>query len=99
MLRNQSAALAISFAIAAAPAAAPRVGVNRARRAGAPTIVRITTPDGGFDWRDAGIGAAGGFALSMIGIGGALVASGRGAHREQSLALRPWRQSTNTRRG
>jgi hypothetical protein len=99
MLRNQSAALAISFAIAGAPAAAPKVGVNRARRGEAPTIVRVTTPDGGFDWRDAGIGAAGGFAVSMIGIGGALVASGRGAHHEESLPLRSRRRSTHTRRG
>jgi hypothetical protein len=77
MLRNQSAALAISLAVAAAPAAAPKFAVNRTRRAGAPTIVRVTTPDDGFDWRDAGIGAAGGFALSMIGMGGALVVSAR----------------------
>jgi hypothetical protein len=38
-------------------------------------VVRISSPGGGFDWGDAGIGAAGGFALSMIGIGGALVVS------------------------
>jgi hypothetical protein len=42
-----------------------------------PTIVRISSTGGGFDWSDAGIGAAGGFALSMIGIGGALVVSQR----------------------
>lgn len=40
-------------------------------------VVRISSPGGGFDWGDAGIGAAGGFALSMIGIGGALVVSQR----------------------
>ena len=40
-------------------------------------VVRISAPGGGFDWGDAGIGAAGGFALSMIGIGGALVVSQR----------------------
>jgi hypothetical protein len=34
-------------------------------------------PAGGFDWGDAGIGAAGGFALWMIGIGGAVVISQR----------------------
>ena len=32
-----------------------------------PAVVRISSPGGGFDWADAGIGAAGGFALSMIG--------------------------------
>jgi hypothetical protein len=39
------------------------------------TIVRVSTPAGGFDWADAGIGAAGGLALSMLGIGAALVIS------------------------
>ena len=42
-----------------------------------PTIVRPSSPGSSFDWGDAGIGAAGGFALSMIGIGGALVVSAR----------------------
>jgi hypothetical protein len=61
--------------------------------------VRVTAPSGGFDWRDAGIGAAGGFALSMIGIGGALVVSGRRTHREESVPLRSWRRGNYTRRG
>jgi hypothetical protein len=58
------------------PATAPSVtaGVS-------PTIVRVTAPSSGFDWGDAGIGAAGGFALSMIGIGGALALS---QHRSRS---------------
>jgi hypothetical protein len=38
-------------------------------------VVRITTPASGFDWGDAGIGAAGGLALSLLGVGGALVIS------------------------
>jgi hypothetical protein len=42
-----------------------------------PTIVRISSPGGGFDWGDAGIGAAGGFAFSMLGLGGALAVSQR----------------------
>jgi hypothetical protein len=46
-----------------------------------PTIVRVTAPGRGFDWGDAGIGAAGGFALSMIGLGGALVISGQRTRR------------------
>jgi hypothetical protein len=37
-------------------------------------VVRVPAPSG-FDWGDAGIGAAGGLALSMVGIGGALVIS------------------------
>jgi hypothetical protein len=40
------------------------------------TIVRVTTP-GGFDWGDAGIGAAGGIALSMIGVAAVLALSQR----------------------
>ena len=48
-----------------------------------PTIVRLTAPNSGFDWGDAGIGAAGGFALSMIGLGGVLVVSGQRTRRAQ----------------
>jgi hypothetical protein len=40
-------------------------------------VVRIQTPPNGFDWGDAGIGAAGGLALTMIGVGGALAVSQR----------------------
>ncbi len=40
-----------------------------------PAIVRVGASNGGFDWGDAGIGAAGGLALSMIGLGGALAVS------------------------
>lgn len=40
-----------------------------------PPVVRITAPNSGFDWADAGIGAAGGLALSMVGLGGALAVS------------------------
>jgi hypothetical protein len=40
-------------------------------------VVRILTPPNGFDWGDAGIGAAGGLALAMIGVGGALAVSQR----------------------
>jgi len=40
-----------------------------------PAVVRVTTPDHGFDWGDAGIGAAGGLAISLIGIGAALAIS------------------------
>jgi hypothetical protein len=45
-------------------------------------VVRVQTPPSGFDWGDAAIGAAGGFALSLIAVGGALAVSqrrGRGA--------------------
>lgn len=45
------------------------------------TIVRVTPRDSGFDWGDAGIGAAGGFAVSMIGLGGVLAVSTRRTRR------------------
>ena len=45
------------------------------------TIVRGSTPSSGFDWGDAGIGAAGGFALSMLALGLALVLSQHRARR------------------
>jgi hypothetical protein len=47
------------------------------------TIVRVTTPTGGLDWGDAGIGAAAGVALSMIALGG-------------TLAVSQWRPRRNT---
>ena len=37
----------------------------------APVIVRVAAP-GGFDWADAGIGAAGGLALAIVGVGAAI---------------------------
>jgi hypothetical protein len=45
------------------------------------TIVRVTTAKSGFDWGDAGIGAAGSFALAMIGLGGVLAISRTRARR------------------
>ena len=48
-------------------------------------VVRIQTPPSGFDWGDAGIGAAGGLALAMIGVGGALAVSQRGRRRGTGL--------------
>ena len=48
-------------------------------------VVRIQTPPNGFDWGDAGIGAAGGLALTMIGVGGALAVSQRRRRRGTTL--------------
>jgi hypothetical protein len=39
------------------------------------TVVRVVAPNHGFDWGDAGIGAASSLALAMIGLGGALAIS------------------------
>jgi hypothetical protein len=41
------------------------------------TVVRVSPTNGGFDWADAGIGAAGGLALSMLGLGTVLAVSQR----------------------
>lgn len=43
------------------------------------TVVHIGSPDGRFDWGDAGFGAAGGIALSLLALGGM-----RGASRYRS---------------
>jgi hypothetical protein len=48
------------------------------------TIVRVSTPSGGFDWGDAGIGATGALGLSMLGVGGALAVSRRRGRRSSS---------------
>jgi hypothetical protein len=41
----------------------------------APPVVRVQAPANGFDWGDAGIGAAGGLALALISLGAALAVS------------------------
>jgi hypothetical protein len=52
-----------------------------------PVIVRGAA-SGGFDWGDAGIGAAGGIALSMVGLGGAVsVAQNRARRNRRTTAL------------
>jgi hypothetical protein len=67
------------------PAGSPSVSHQVTQSAPtAPTIVRVSAPTGSFDWGDAGIGAAGGFAISMIAIGGAFVTSQRRSRRSDS---------------
>jgi hypothetical protein len=66
------------------PAGSPTVTSQATIPATPPTIVRVSAPGSGFDWGDAGIGAAGGFALSMIGIGGALVVAQRRTTRRET---------------
>jgi hypothetical protein len=48
-------------------------------------VVQVPTP-GGFDWGDASIGAAGGFGLSMLAIGGGLVITQRRGRRPSGPA-------------
>ena len=52
-------------------------------------VVRITTPASGFDWGDAGIGAAGGLGLAMLGLGGGLVISQRRPRRTRGTTGLP----------
>jgi hypothetical protein len=52
-------------------------------------VVRVQAPQGGFDWGDAGIGAAGGLALAMLGIGGGLVISRQRPRRARPTTTLP----------
>jgi len=45
------------------------------------TAARVTAPDGGFDWGDAGIGAGGMLVVTLIGAGGLLTVANRRNHR------------------
>jgi hypothetical protein len=65
------------------PAGSPSMQTQATAPVSQPTVVRVSAPANGFDWADAGIGAAGGVALTMVGVGGALVASGRRSRRTQ----------------
>lgn len=67
--------LALSLAGAAGPTASARPvgGDSPFTAVGTPRpVVRIEMAPGGFHWGDAGIGAAGGLALSLIAVGGVL---------------------------
>lgn len=71
-------------------AAALDVAATAANRASAPqTVVRIQPAQDGFDWGDAGIGAAGGLALAMLGLGGGLAVSQNRARRTRRTTALP----------
>ena len=48
-----------------------------ARGTGDQPVVTIASPEGGFDWGDAGIGAGGALALVLLGLGVVLMTSHR----------------------
>jgi hypothetical protein len=50
-------------------------------------IVRVSSAKSGFDWGDAGIGAAGALGLSLIGLAGGLAVSHRRARQTGSTAI------------
>ena len=60
---------------------------STSRPASAPQVVQVQTPQSGFDWGDAGIGAAGGVALAMLGLGGALVITHRPKRTRHNTGL------------
>jgi hypothetical protein len=93
MLRNPHIKTAATLAVALAtigPAAASARPIDgnplhtTTTTSQATPIVRVIAPQNGFDWGDAGIGAAGGLALSMLGVGGALVISSQRRTRRPS---------------
>ena len=49
-------------------------------------IVRVSSPNNGFDWGDAGIGAAGGIGLSILGLAGTVGLSQRRTRRSSRSA-------------
>ncbi len=67
-------------------AAAFDVAATAANQASAPqAVVRVHTPQSGFDWGDAGLGAAGGLALLVIAVGGAFAVSQRRSRRSTAV--------------
>jgi hypothetical protein len=84
-------ALALAVGAIAPTAASARYELNPLTPTTTPShqpavqIVRVPA-SGGFDWGDAGIGAAGGFGLSMLAIGGGLVITQRRDRRTSGPA-------------
>jgi hypothetical protein len=70
-----SSAPAHTTASTSAPTSATAGGDFLAPAAPPPTasVPAVATPQAGFDWGDAGIGAAAGFALALVGLGATLV--------------------------
>jgi hypothetical protein len=86
-----AAAMLVAAAIAAPSASAnpgfvPDDGEGTANKGGTPTVVTRTveTHSSGFDWGDAGLGAAG--VLSLLGLGaGAVVVSRRSRNSQPAI--------------
>jgi hypothetical protein len=66
------------------------IAATAANEASAPqAVARVHAPQTGFDWGDAGIGAAGGLALAMLGVGGGLVISRQRPRRTRPTTTVP----------
>ena len=70
------------------PAPEPAMIAPAPTHAGNGAVVVITERNG-FDWGDAGIGAAGGLALAMLGLGGGLVITHRRPRRTSHTTTLP----------
>jgi hypothetical protein len=95
MLAKQHLKTAAAITLAAGAIAAPAASAHSpppdptcprcCSPAAEPTIVHLDS-NSGFDWLDAGIGAAGGVAISIAAVGGVLIISQR---RGRAHAVRP----------
>jgi hypothetical protein len=73
-----SSGLAYITPASAYPPGQRAAALSRGAASSAPTQVRVAaSPPAGFDWADAGIGAGAAFALTMIGLGAAVLLSNR----------------------
>jgi hypothetical protein len=71
-------------------AAASDVAATSSNRTSAAQAAgRIHAPESGFDWGDAGIGAAGGVAIALLGLFGALLVSNRRPRRTRQTTALP----------
>jgi hypothetical protein len=66
------------------PVTAPYVGAV-AKPTAPPALVRAQAPQRGFDWDDAGIGAAGGLMLSIVAVAGAFAVTQRRSRRSTAV--------------
>ena len=85
--------VALALATAAAPASARTFELNTngsyVPTLPPTTVVVATAHDAGFDWGDAGIGAAGGLGLAIAGLGGGLVISRHRPRRSRHTSALP----------
>jgi len=92
---KSSLALALAISLIAPAAASARFDLNPAPTSTSPSssvsaqppvVVRVTAHDG-FDWTDAGIGAAGIVGLSTLAVGGGLITVRRRGNRRSTAGL------------
>jgi hypothetical protein len=86
--RRSKATVAVALALCAtAPAAtSARLPPPDPPPSNDPVVFVQTSPRSGFDWGDAGIGAAGGVGLAMLAAGGLVVAQRRGRLTHASVS-------------